>query len=121
MVPVVSLAAIGMRAVTGRVAGVRGAATAATLVEQDDPVGGRVEVPGPPGWGARAGTAVHHLGRLAVGVAAHRPVDGLSVTDVKHPLRVRLDLRVAGHAGHPVIQSYRLPVSVSDTVSKWGA
>ncbi len=109
MVPVVSLAAIGMRAVTGRVAGVRGAATAATLVEQDDPVGGR------------AGTAVHHLGRLAVGVAAHRPVDGLSVTDVKHPLRVRLDLRVAGHAGHPVIQSYRLPVSVSDTVSKWGA
>ena len=50
------------------VAGVGRAPAAAALVEEDDPVGGGVEVAPPAGRAARAGAAVEDDGRLAVGI-----------------------------------------------------
>ncbi|GGP09288.1 hypothetical protein GCM10012278_44380 [Nonomuraea glycinis] len=40
---------------------------------------------------ARARTAVHDDGGLAVGVAAHLPVDEVAVADVEMPMVIRLD------------------------------
>ncbi len=51
----------------------RGAPPAAALVEQDDAVPGRIEEPPMPRGAARAGTAVHHQGGRAVGIAAGLP------------------------------------------------
>ena len=82
------------RQVGGGVAGVRGAAPAAPLVEQDDAVARRVEVAAEAGGAAGPGPAVHDERGLAVGVAAGLPVDAVAVADVEHALRVRLDLRI---------------------------
>ena len=66
---------------------------AAALVELDEAVGLRVEVPPPSRRQAAAGPAVQRHGRLAVRVAADLPVDALTVTDVQHSRVVRLNGR----------------------------
>src|SRR5690606_34098863 len=71
----------------------------AALVEQDDPVGGRVEVAPQVRSGPGARTAVQHHRGLAVRVAAGLPVDAVAVTDVQHAVVVRFDRRVSAHPG----------------------
>jgi hypothetical protein len=64
------------------------------LVEQHDPVAGRVEVPAHARGGAGAVAAVQHHRRLPVRVAADLPVQRVPVADVERPGLVRLDRRV---------------------------
>ena len=90
------------RQVGGRVAGVGAAAPAAPLVEQDHPVGVGVEDPPHPRRAARPRAAVEHHRRLALGVAAHLPVDELAVADLQHALIVGLDLGVAPRHDNPL-------------------
>ena len=84
----------GVDGQVGAVRDMRDAATAATLVDQDDPVDRRVEHPPVGRVGAASGAAVHeHHGR-AVRAAGALPVQLLAVAHVEHPRLVRLDLRI---------------------------
>jgi hypothetical protein len=56
-----------------RLAGVRRAVTASALIEQHDPVRGRIEHPAVPRRAPRPRSAVDHERRLAVGVPARLP------------------------------------------------
>ena len=80
-----------------RVARVRRAPPAAALVEEHDPVGGRVEVAPPAGGAAGAGAAVQHDRRLPGRAPADLPVEAVAVAGPEHAALVRLDLRVEGH------------------------
>src|SRR3954451_19422168 len=74
-----------------RVGGIRGAPAAPALVEQDDPVAGRIEEAPGARAGPRTGTTVDDQRRLALGVAAHFPVDVVVVAHVEQARLVRLD------------------------------
>ena len=87
--------------IRGRVGGVRGAASAAALVEEDDPVSVGVEPPPYDRAAARPRPAVHDERGLATGVAADLPVHEMAVADIEHPLLVRLDLRIQHVLIHP--------------------
>src|SRR5213078_4023783 len=80
-----------------RIACVRPAAAAVSLVEEHRQVGVRVEERSPPRRAARAGTAVEGNRRLAVGVAAELPVDEIAVADLEEATVEGLDFRVPGH------------------------
>src|SRR5215212_5972788 len=80
-----------------RLAGERKAPSAATLVEQHDPVGIRVKIAPPPGAAPAAWPAVQHHRRLANRIAALLPVDLVSVADGEHPTLVRFNGRVQCH------------------------
>jgi MFS family permease len=66
------------------------APAATALVEQHEPVALRVEYPPLAGPAARARAAVQDDGGLAVRAAAGLRVDLVSVTDLEHPLRIRV-------------------------------
>ena len=84
----------GVHPEVGAVGDVGRAPPTAPLVDEHDPVRGRVEHPPVRGGDAPAGPAVDEHDGLAVGVAAGLPVQGLPVADVEHPRGVRLGLRV---------------------------
>jgi hypothetical protein len=90
--------------VGGGIAGMRRAAPASALVEQDDPVAIRIEVLASARLASPAGAAVHEQGGFAVGVAAGLPVHAVAVTHVEHPVVVRVDRRVQrlGHVLDPL-------------------
>src|ERR1700710_2826485 len=73
-------------------AGMRRAASATSLVEEDDPVAVRVEQSAMPGRAASAWAAMEEHGGLAVGIATHLPIQRVAVADIEHALVVRLDL-----------------------------
>src|SRR6185503_1853373 len=81
--------------VGGDVGGGVNAPSAAALVEQHDPIGGRIEVAPEPGRAPGAGAAVEDDRRLPVRRPARLPVHELSVAHVEHPAVERLDLRIA--------------------------
>jgi hypothetical protein len=71
------------------ICGVGGAASAAALVEQDDPADRGVEQAGPRPVGAPTGPAVQHDGGDALGVPPGLPVGVVAVADVEHAPVVR--------------------------------
>jgi hypothetical protein len=74
--------------------GVRRTAPAAALVEQDHPVAVRVEVAAGVDRAPRPWPAMAHERGLAIWIAADLPVHEVSVTDIEHPLLVRLYRRI---------------------------
>ena len=82
-----------------RVARVGTAPTAAALIEENDPVGGGIEVAPQTGRAAGARSAVEDDGGLAGRVTAGLPIHLVAVPDVEHAVLVRFDLRVErGHS-----------------------
>src|SRR2546426_5497950 len=79
------------------VARVRNTSAASTLVEQHDPVRGRIEKSAHARRASRARAAVEEQCRLPLGVATNLPIDEVAVADVEHALVERLDRRVHGH------------------------
>ena len=73
------------------------AAPAVALVEENDPVRGRIEQPPHARRASAAGPAVENHRRLAARIAAGLPVDVVPVADVEHAAVVRLDLREPVH------------------------
>ncbi len=69
----------------------------AALVEQDDPIGGGVEVPPEIGAGPAPRSPVQDQGWLAVRISAGLPVDAVAVADVEHAVVVRFDHRIEAH------------------------
>ena len=97
-------------------AGVWRAPAGAPLVEQDDSIGRRVEVPAIPRTAPRPWAAVQDDGGLAVRVPAHLPIQALSVTHVEHPGGVGLDVRIrlTGGVIHTVtLGSFHLIVAIA--------
>jgi len=86
----------GVHRQVGAVGHVRGAQSAAALVEQHDPIGGGVEHPAVLRRRGTAGAAVQKDHGLAVGTAADLVVQLLAIPDVEVPGGVRLDGRVEG-------------------------
>ena len=84
----------GVDGQVGAVRDMRDAATAATLVDQDDPVDRRIEHPPVGRVGASSGPAVHEHDRRAVRAAGALPVQLLAVAHVEHPRLMRFDLRI---------------------------
>ncbi len=94
-----------VRQVGRGVGGVREALAAATLIEQDDPVGRRVEHFARAALSAAARPAVHHQCWFTVRVTAGFPVDPLAVPDVQQSAGIRLDIgkglrRIGSLVGH---------------------
>ena len=78
------------------------AAPAPPLVEQHHPVDPGVEEPPPAGAGTRARSTMEHQRRLAQRVAARLPIDQVAVSDAKHAVGERFDLRIqSAHPGDP--------------------
>ena len=76
---------------------------AAALVEDEDLVLVRIELPPVIGARSAARTAVEEYDRLSVRIARELPIEAMPVTDVEHARLVRLDLgieRAAGLGGH---------------------
>jgi hypothetical protein len=73
---------------------VRLAAPAVALVEQDNPVGRRIEEAPHLSRTAGARAAVHNYDRLSLWIAAGFPVNPISVAHVEHSLLERLNGRV---------------------------
>ena len=71
----------------------RQAATGAALIEQDDPIRGRIEHTPHPGRTARTGSAVKDDCWPAVRIPAHLPVDLLTIAEIEQAMLVRLDRR----------------------------
>jgi hypothetical protein len=70
---------------------VRRAPSAIALIEQSNPICRWIEQPAMPLRTSRSRTAMQHNGRLAARIPARLPVHAIPVTDVEHPLLVRLD------------------------------
>jgi hypothetical protein len=102
-----------MSAIGSLACGVRRTAPAAALVEQDHPVAVRVEVAAGVDRAPRPWPAMDHERGLAIWIAADLPVHEVSVTDIEHPLLVRLYRRIKlSPAPTPSVQSSsRQPLS----------
>ncbi len=84
------------------------AAAATALVEQDDPIALRVEVPAHTRTAARARHAVHDERGVTARIAAGLPAHEIAVTDLDHPPLVRLNRRVQpAHACSSLRESAR--------------
>jgi hypothetical protein len=95
------------RQVSAEVAGVRRAVAAAALIELDEPIAGRIELPPSAGPAAAARPAVQRHRGLAVRISGGLPVDTLPIADLEHTRGKRLDWRVWRdvHADHPTTRS----------------
>ena len=79
------------------VARMRNTSTASPLVQQDDPVHGRIEKSAHTRRASRARAAVEDQCRLPQGVATNLPIDQVAVADVEHVVVEWLARRVDGH------------------------
>ena len=86
------------RHVGGGVTGVRQAASAVALVEEDDPERAGVERPPVSNRAPRSRAAVHDQRRHPVRVTAGLPVHEVPVTRIQQAAVIRLDIRIPGHA-----------------------
>jgi hypothetical protein len=85
------------REVRVQIAGVRRASTAATLIEEDNSVGIRIEEAAGSGRTSGTRTTVKDDGRLALLITADLPVNAVPVADVEHAMVVRFDFRIEQH------------------------